>query len=76
MPEEPYFSYSRNELAPLSETDEEKEAMALIHRFKGQIDMLAFTNTISFETSKKMYAELQVARTQAIENIHVIQNVT
>ncbi|HCT5134584.1 TPA: hypothetical protein OTZ50_004406 [Aeromonas hydrophila] len=62
--------YAKSELDVLSETYSEEEALAYIHRFKGQIDMLMFSQVISPKEAEELYDELQIARTKAEKNIN------
>ncbi|WP_341509379.1 hypothetical protein WAX88_15345 [Photobacterium damselae subsp. damselae] len=74
MSNEGFKAYARSELASLSEVDYEKEAMARIHRFKGQIDMLVWNNAITQEEAEELYEELQTARTKAAANIEAAES--
>ncbi|MFQ2613420.1 hypothetical protein ACK3ZU_01130 [Aeromonas caviae] len=65
--------YAKSELDVLSETYSEKEALAYINRFKGQIDMLLFSQVISPKEAEELYDELQIARTKADKNINSIK---
>ncbi|WP_229620785.1 hypothetical protein [Vibrio parahaemolyticus] len=69
MNKEGFIAYARDELDALSEVDYEKEAMARIHRFKGQIDMLTWNKVITQDEAIKLYDELQTARNKAQNNI-------
>ncbi|HFQ5110836.1 TPA: hypothetical protein ACGUT0_004484 [Vibrio vulnificus] len=73
MNNERFKTYARSELEALSEIDDEKEAMARIHRFKGQIDMLLWNKVITQEEAIELYDELQTARTKAEANIKAVE---
>ncbi|EOY4668740.1 hypothetical protein ACP52K_004680 [Vibrio alginolyticus] len=73
MSNERFKAYARSELEALSEVDYEKEAMARINRFKGQIDMLLWNKVITQEEAIELYDELQTARTKAEANIKAFE---